>query len=327
MPKKVILDVDTGSDDAIAIMAAILHPELEVIGITTVCGNQPLENTTENTLRVVDLLGVDVPVYRGCAGPMVAELNPNRQAHSQQSTKSKEIDGKKVEIHSEYLNIPPSKTKEQERRAVSYLIDILMASDGDIILIPVGPLTNIGTAMIADPRIKKKIKQIVIMGGGHHISNNTSAAEFNIWKDPEAAQIVFTSGCNVILVPLDATHEGYVTSSESAKIRAMNTPASIAVADLLDQRINAYKNLQPLAVEDSTPPHDALAVLAAVDESVLENVQFRHVDVDFSGGIADGRTVVDDRPFPVNPPNVRIALGCNREKFVKMLMDTIALSK
>lgn len=327
---KVILDVDTGSDDAIALITAILNPKLDVIGVTTVNGNKALPNTTENTLRVIDLMGVGdtIPVYMGCADPMVAELIPDRHAATRQAPQRRIVNGQVVEYHSEFLDmLPVSHTKVQERSAVCYLIDTLMESDGDITLIPVGPLTNIAIAMQAEPRIKEKINKIVIMGGGYKKTNRTIAAEFNIWKDPEAAQIVFNSGCDVLLVPLDATHAGDVTGEESNMIRAMGTKAAIAVADLLDQRIKAYDAFQPQDIPGSTPPHDALAVCAVIDPYVLRNVQFRRVDVDFSGGICDGMTVVDQRVYPDHAPNINIALDCDRTRFVKLLMNTIALAK
>ena len=325
---KIILDVDTGSDDAIAIIMAVLHPDLDVLGITTVCGNKLLPNTTENTLRVIDLLevGHQIPVYMGCAEPMVAELLPERHADSRQAPQKKVIDGEVIEYHSEYLDmLPPSHTKAQDKRAVLYMIDTLMASEGDIILIMVGPLTNLAVAMRAEPRIKEKIKKIVIMGGGHMITNRTSASEFNIWKDPEAAQIVLTSGCDVLMVPLDSTHEGNVTLQESREIREMGTPVSKAVADLLDQRIKAYDMFQPQKIAGSTPPHDAIVVASVIDPHVLKDVQERRVDVDFSGGICDGRTMVDCRVYPDKPKNIHIAFGCDRERFVRLLKDTIGL--
>ncbi|MEY8339193.1 nucleoside hydrolase [Lachnospiraceae bacterium 62-35] len=326
--KKVILDVDTGSDDAIAIMTAALSPDLEVLGITTVNGNRPVPNTTENTLRVIDLLKSDIPVYRGCEEPMVAGLIPERQMRRTKDTEV--VDGKTVTYHHEYLEeLPPAVSKPQERSAVSYLIDTLLKSDGDITIIAVGPLTNLGVAMRCDPRIIPKIKKLVIMGGGHLQTNTTSAAEFNIWKDPEAAQIVMTSGCDILLVPLDATHRAYVGKEESNKFRAMGTPVGIAVADLLDTRIEAYDLMQPIecAPKGTTPPHDALAVCAVIDESVLQDVQFRRVDVDFGGSISDGMTVVDSRVRTDEPKNVHIAMNADREKFVSMLFDILGEGK
>ena len=323
--KKIILDVDTGSDDAIAIMTAVLSDELDVLGITTVNGNRPVMNTTENTLRVLDLLRSDIPVYRGCEEPMVAGLMPERQLFRKTNDK-KELGGKTVTYHYEFLEeLPPSVSKAQDISAVQYLIKALNDSDGDITIIAVGPLTNLGVAMRADPGIINKIKKLIIMGGGCRQTNTTSAAEFNIWKDPEAAQIVLTSGCEILLVTLDATHRAYVGSEESMKFRQMGTPVGIATADLLDARIQAYDLMQPIecAPYGSTPPHDALAVCAAIDETVLRDVRLCRVDVDCGGSWADGMTIVDPRVLTDQPENVHVAFNADREKFVSMLFDIL----
>ena len=323
--KKIILDVDTGSDDAIAIMTAVLSDELDVLGITTVNGNRPVMNTTENTLRVLDLLKSDIPVYRGCEEPMVAGLMPERQLFKKTNDK-KELGGKTVTYHYEFLEeLPPSVSKAQDISAVQYLIKALNDSDGDITIIAVGPLTNLGVAMRADPGIINKIKKLIIMGGGCRQTNTTSAAEFNIWKDPEAAQIVLTSGCEILLVPLDATHRAYVDSEESMKLRQIGTPVGIATADLLDARIQAYDLMQPIecAPYGSTPPHDALAVYAAIDETVLRDVRLCRVDVDCGGSWADGMTIVDPRVLTDQPENVHVAFNADREKFVSMLFDIL----
>ena len=323
--KKIILDVDTGSDDAIAIMTAVLSDELDVLGITTVNGNRPVMNTTENTLRVLDLLRSDIPVYRGCEEPMVAGLMPERQLFRKTNDK-KELGGKTVTYHYEFLEeLPPSVSKAQDISAVQYLIKALNDSDGDITIIAVGPLTNLGVAMRADPGIINKIKKLIIMGGGCRQTNTTSAAEFNIWKDPEAAQIVLTSGCEILLVPLDATHRAYVGSEESMKFRQMGTPVGIATADLLDARIQAYDLMQPIecAPYGSTPPHDALAGCAAIDETVLRDVRLCRVDVDCGGSWADGMTIVDPRVLTDQPENVHVAFNADREKFVSMLFDIL----
>lgn len=315
---KIILDVDTGSDDAIAIIAAALSEELDILGITTVNGNQPLKNTTENTLRVVDLLNLDIPVYEGCGDPLVANLLPEREVKVHQSAKVV-VDGQVIQYHGEYLDLPESKRKVEDKRAVSFIIDTLLESDGDITVVAVGPLTNIAMAMRADTRIIKKIKKLVIMGGGFNISNRTSAAEFNLVCDPEAGQIVMTSGCDILLVPLDATHKGYVTKEESKMIREFNNPVAEFVAKLLDERIRAYDVMQPIDIKGVTPPHDALAVCAVIDESVLTDIHHVRVDVDFSGGVSDGMTVLDRRNITDLAPNVNVAFGCDRDKFLDML--------
>lgn len=315
---KVIIDVDTGSDDAIAIITAVLSEELDLLGITTVNGNQPLKNTTENTLRVMDLLNSDIPVYEGCGNPIVANLLPERELKVHQSAKVV-LDGEVIQYHGEYLPLPESKRKVEEKKAVLFIIDTLLKSEGDITLIAVGPLTNIAVAMRADPRITKKIKRLVIMGGGFEITNRTSSAEFNMVCDPEAAQIVMTSGCDILLVPLDATHKGYVTKEESSIIRAFNNPIAELVSTLLDERIRAYDVMQPIGIKGVTPPHDALAVCAVIDETVLTDIQNVRVDVDFAGGVADGMTVLDRRKITDLSPNVNVAFGCDRNKFLDML--------
>ncbi|MNW54551.1 Pyrimidine-specific ribonucleoside hydrolase RihA [compost metagenome] len=165
------------------------------------------------------------------------------------------------------------------------------------------------------------------MGGGHEVTNTTSAAEFNIWADPEAAQIVLNSGVKTTLVPLDATYAAYITAEESNEIRAIGTPAAIATADLIDQRIKAYSLIRPMKVPNVAPVHDALAILAVVDYSVLNDVRFARIDVDISGGFADGRTIVDGRSITDYPKNAHIALDADREKFVKMLKGYLELSK
>ncbi len=325
---KVILDVDTGSDDAIAMMLALLCPRLEVLGITTVNGNLPVSNTTENTLRVVELLNAQIPVYPGCAAPLVSELLPQR--HLRSAPLSVVTNGKTVCYHREYLTeLPAATTKPQPRSAVCYLIDTLLASQGDITIVAVAPLTNLAVAMRADPRIVKKIKRLVIMGGGHLQSNVTSAAEFNFWKDPEAAQIVLQSGCDILLVPLDATHRAYAGAAESRFLRQLHTPVGDVAAGLLDFSIEAYNAMEPLdcAPANTAPLHDALAVCAVIEPQVLGNVQFRRVDVDFSGGVCDGMAVIDRRMCTDKPANVHIALDCDRERFIRLLLDTLASAK
>src|SRR4029077_10062710 len=199
MPTKVILDVDTGTDDAVALMVAALSPDLELIGATTVNGNTAVHNCTENTLRAFDWIGLpDTPVHQGMSRPLAREqmtqLNPAGR------------------IHGDLLDLPASKTATvQPGHAVDWLIDTYLASDGDITLVPVGPLTNIATAIQKEPRILERIPEIVIMGGAHDHGNSTASAEFNIWLDPEAARIVVNCGRPIRMIPLDATHRALVS--------------------------------------------------------------------------------------------------------------------
>ncbi len=326
---KVILDCDTGSDDAVAICTALLSPEkLDVLGICTVNGNRPVPNTTENTLRVKDLLGSDVPVIRGCYCPMVKSLDPRREvletAHS-----AKGEDGKEITYHAEYLDcLPPSHSKPLPMHAVTWLIDTLMNSEEKITVVPVGPLTNIAMALRLEPRIAEHIEQFVIMGGGHLERNSTAAAEFNIWVDPEAAQIVFESGVKIVLMPLDATHRAYLTPEDSKYFRSLGTKLGDFIAQEIDDRVEAYNLLQPLHIPDIAPMHDALCVAYLLDPSVITDIRHVRVDVDFSGGLCDGETVVDTRLIPpVKPKNCYLCMNTDSDKFASMLRDILSRAK
>ena len=319
---KVILDCDTGSDDAVAIMLAILSDQIDLLGVTTVAGNKEIHFTTDNTLRVVDLLRADVPVYRGCHTSMVAKLLPSRHGGYTGMTgvTAEKLDekGEVISYHHDCLPIPAPTSKERPEHAVFFLVDTLMKSDGDIVLVPTGPLTNIAMAMRIEPRICGKIKEIVFMGGGFKVFNATSASEFNIWADPEAAQIVVTSGVKCTMVPLDATHRANFTRADCDRLYALGTPVAKAVADLIDERIVAYNAYQPQDLPDSAPLHDALALAYVFDPAVLKDVRFMRVDVDFGGGYADGMTICDTRAYPDRPRNCYVALDADRERFVEL---------
>lgn len=323
MARKVILDVDTGGDDAIAIMTAALCPDLEVVGICTTWGNLPIENTTENTLRVVQLLGMDTPVARGASQAMVKTLFPGRLHNPYTPDFVMDENGNRIGYHDPYLPIPAATIKESDLCAVEFYIKALTESAEKITLIPVGPLTNLALAMRAKPSICEKIEQIVIMGGGHTQRNDTASAEFNIWCDPEAAQVVLTSGCDITIVPLDATHRTALTMDHARRFTEMHTPVGDLTAKLIEERITAYQLLQPAnsTGELSTPIHDALAVCAVIDPSVLTEVLYTRVNVDMSGGYADGATIVDTREKQDQPKNCHFALDADIDKFADMLVN------
>lgn len=318
--KKVILDVDTGTDDAIAIMAAVKSKELDVLGITTVNGNRGIEYTTENTLRVVEYLGVKVPVYKGCALPMVSTLKKGRR----DNVPYKGPEDPKDNVHGDYIELPPATIKAEKEHAVFWIIETLMQSAGDITLIPVGPLTNIAMAMRIEPEITKKIKSIIIMGGGYREVNITPSAEFNFWIDPEAAKIVIDSGCDVTLVPLDATHAAALSVDVAENIRKKGSKSGVLTADIIRQRHSAYKHWQPMEDINSVPVHDALAVCAAIDERVLKNVTEVYADIDLGSGAADGMSILDtDRRYKNKKANVKAALNADKKLFADMLLEIL----
>ena len=318
--KKVILDVDTGTDDAIAIMTAVMSEALEVLGVCAVNGNRGIDFTTENTLRVIEYLGKDIPVFRGCSLPMVVSLTEGRREDIPYKGPKDPQDN----VHGDYIDLPPATIREQPVSAVRWLVDTLMASEGDITLIPVGPLTNIAMALRIEPRIAQKIKRIVIMGGGCREVNITPTAEFNFWIDPEAAKIVFDCGCDILVVPLDATHAAAVSIRTAEALERKGTKPATLTARIIRQRQNAYKHWQPMADIDSVPVHDALAVCAVLDESVLEPVVETYADVDIGKGAADGMSIFDlDNRYKDRKKNVKVALGADPERFADMLLNIL----
>lgn len=323
--RKVILDVDTGSDDAVAIIAALLSKNLKVVGICTVAGNKPLPNTTENTLRVIDLMGSKVPVYRGCAQPMVKLLDPYRSQLPMPEPLYDE-EGKPVMIHQDYLPLPEAVSQPKPINAVTWLVDTLSKTTEKLTIIGVGPLTNIAMAIRTEPSIVENIEEILIMGGGHLMSNQTSAAEFNIWYDPEAAQIVLTCGAKITLVPLDATYDASLCLDDAKELRTLGKKTADFVAEMIEHRVAAYSKIRPMGREDITPLHDALVVCAAIDPTVLQDVRFMRVDVDCSGGVADGQTVCDTRARNQLPKNCHVALKGDSRKFFDMLYKLLKSS-
>ncbi len=318
--KKVILDVDTGTDDAIAIMTAVMSENLEVLGVCAVNGNRGIDFTTENTLRVVEYLGKDIPVFRGCSLPMVVSLTEGRREDIPYKGPKDPQDN----VHGDYIDLPPATIQEQPVSAVRWLVDTLMASEGDITLIPVGPLTNIAMALRIEPRIAQKIKRIVIMGGGCREVNITPTAEFNFWIDPEAAKIVFDCGCDILVVPLDATHAAAVSIRTAEALERKGTKPATLTARIIRQRQNAYKHWQPMADINSVPVHDALAVCAVLDESVLGPVVETYADVDIGKGAADGMSIFDlDNRYKDRKKNVKVALGADPERFADMLLNIL----
>ncbi len=302
MPHQVIMDVDTGLDDAIALLIGILSPEINLIGVTTVRGNHPVHICTENTLRVVDYLGAPVPVYEGMSAPLFRKDFNRGTSHT----------------HGDLIDLPPALSVKQQKHAVDWLIGELLASDGDITLVPVGPLTNIAAAIIREPLILPKIKELVIMGGGHAISNMTASAEFNMWVDPEAAKVVMNCGRPIRLITLDATYNALVSMRDVTELREAGTAGAVAAAKLLEKYIAAYDNAEAIQPRGMAPVHDALAILSVIDPLIVKT-HFVHVDVETKGELTVGRTVCDLHNVEQKPPCVHVALDADQHKFTRML--------
>ena len=318
--RKIILDVDTGSDDAVAIMTALLSDELEVLGITTVHGNLPIEYTTDNTLRVVELMKSDVPVYRGCGFPLVQDLLPGRKINAGELGETCVIDGKVIAVHEKELPLPKPTIEAQKEHAVSWLLRTLKETKEKITLIPVGAMTNIATVLRLDPTVAENIEEIVCMGGGVNIHNRAFRSETNFYNDPEAAKIMINSGVKVTIVTLDATHSSWFGYEEVDKLRALHNKAADLAADMLYHRIHSA-NLSGARKEPKSALHDVLAVCAVIDPTVLPDVRHETCDVDISGGIADGQLMTTMR-YKYSSPKLPtyVAYKGDGDKLFEMLV-------
>jgi inosine-uridine nucleoside N-ribohydrolase len=312
---KLILDVDTGTDDAVALMLAALHPDLDLVGATTVNGNVPVDMTTENTLRVFDHIGRSVPVHRGLAAPLVRPDFPVPRDTPVPGT---------TRVHGDYLDIPPARSKAAAAAAVEFLIETYRNATGEIVLVPTGPLTNVAAALKLEPRLAALIPEIVLMGGGHYCGNITPLAEFNVWADPEAARVVFTCGIpRLTIVPLDATHRALLTLADCDALDALGTPAATACATFTRRRIAGYDTDQPMERPGTAPVHDALCVAAVIDRSVITTRRV-HADVETHGELTVGQTVFDVAARGGKPPNADVAFDADERKFVRLLLSTFA---
>ena len=325
MPRKIILDVDTGSDDAVAIMLAELHPAIDLVAVCSVKGNQPLKNTTENTKKVLDLVHSKAPLYAGCKEAIVHECSPWRVKFEDRAT-AIDKDGKPFFIHQDFVGLPESNRKVEDIPAPIFYYNYLKTCKEPITIVAVGPLTNLATALSIDPSIVENIEELVVMGGGDQEANASSSAEFNFFNDPEAAQKVFQSGIKKItLCPLDVTHKVMVTKDDCKIFEEIGTPAAKFAISMCETRIEVHTQCQPLTLPDACALHDPVCIAYLIDPTVLTDVKYLHLDISLSG-LTDGATIIDHRYFQDNR-NVHIAYDGDRKKFIDILCDAFKLSK
>jgi inosine-uridine nucleoside N-ribohydrolase len=304
--KKVLMDCDPGHDDMVAILLAVASEEIDLLGITTVAGNQTGDKTSVNALKVLTLINRnDIPVARGFDKPLIRELVTAPAFHGVSG-----LDG---------ADLPEPEVKLMKMHAVDFIIEKLMQSKGGIYLVPTGPLTNIAVALLKEPRIKEKIERIVLMGGGVFDSNTTPAAEFNIYVDPEAAKIVFESGVPITMVGLDVTDKAIFSFEDIDTLAKMNGKVSRVVAPLLKFFGNANKEIYGF---NGAPLHDALAVSTLIDPSVAKT-EFLHVDIETKGEFTRGETVADVYHITGEAPNVDVAMELNLARFKEIIFTHI----
>jgi inosine-uridine nucleoside N-ribohydrolase len=305
-PKPVILDVDPGHDDAVALMLACAHPDLDLLAVTTVAGNVPIEKTTRNTLRVLSLVGcTDVPVGVGASEPLERPLHTAEDIHGKSG-----LDGSE--------EIPETNFGPDKRRAVALIADTLRASPEPVTLVPVGPLTNIATFLREHPDLKDRIARISLMGGSMGHGNTTPAAEFNIYVDPEAAHEVFESGLPITMLGLDVTHQAAAGPDERERLRATGRVGGV-VAGFLDYFATTYESVFGF---DAPPLHDPVAVAAVLEPGLLKTRLMR-VDVECGSDLTRGETVCDFHGVTGRTPNVEVGVELDREGFFRMLYGVL----
>lgn len=301
----VIIDVDTGIDDAVALVLALQAKELDIKGITTVAGNQTIEKTTRNTLDVVEYFGrSDIPVAMGAKGPLVREQIIAAYAHGESGL------GTAV--------LPMAKIQPHQLDAVGFIKKTLEESEEQITLVPTGPLTNIAILLKAYPHLKNKIKEIVLMGGGAFQGNSNATSEFNIFADPEAAAVVYASGVKIVMCGLDVTMKAIVTPEDVETIKAIGNKAGDFVAEAFNFYMAMYRknaNFTGCAV------HDAVTITYLIKPELIKTRQgIARVDIDGKDSYA--ATICDFRPWrDKEKDNALVGVDIDREAFVKLIID------
>lgn len=293
--------MDPGHDDALALMLALGSPGLEVLAVTTVAGNAPLEKTTNNALRLLSFLGRgDVPVGAGAKRPLSGRLVTAESIHGPSG-----LDGPEI---------PPAGFGPDPRGAVELIAKTLREARRPVTLIPTGPLTNVATLLCEHPEAKKKIARISLMGGSIGPGNTTPAAEFNVYVDPEAAKEVFGSGLPVTMCGLDVTHQARVTPERREILRRTGRAGELA-ADLMEFYASTYRKTYGL---DAPPLHDPVAVAAVLAPELVETRRMR-VDVECRGEFTRGETVCDLHGVTGREPNADVGVGLDEEGFFDLL--------
>lgn len=307
MANRIILDCDPGHDDAIALILAHGSPEIELLAVTTVHGNQSIEKVTRNALSVARIAGITgVPFAAGAHRPLVRETEYAASIHGDSG-----LDGPLL---------PEPTLVPDQRHAVDLIVDTIMQNEpGTVTLVPTGALTNIALAVRKEPRIAERVKEVVLMGGGYGGGNWSAAAEFNIVIDPEAAHIVFNEKWKLTMVGLDVTHQALATPDVVAAIAAVGTPTSAFVVELLDFFAHSYLESQGF---EHPPVHDPCAVALVIDPSVME-VKRVPLDVELTGTLTLGMTVADWRsPAPADC-TTHAAVKLDVPKFWALIVDAL----
>ncbi|MEN8873654.1 MAG: nucleoside hydrolase [Pacificibacter sp.] len=307
-PRKIIIDTDPGQDDAVAILLALASPEVDVLGITAVAGNVPVALTAKNARKVCEVAGrPDVLVYAGCEKPMAHTLVTAEHVHGVSG-----LDG---------IELPDPKMPLQDQHGVDFIIDTLRAEpSGTVTLCPMGPLTNIATAFERAPDIIARVQEIVLMGGAYfEVGNITPAAEFNIYVDPEAAEIVFKSGVKLVVMPLDVTHKALVTQERLDPFKAMGHVGDVVLGwmDFFERfDIEKYGSA-------GGPLHDPTVIAYLINPDMFSG-RFINVEIETKSELTRGMTVADWWGVTDRAPNAMFIGDIDADAFFGLLNQRIA---
>jgi len=305
--RPIILDTDPGQDDAVALLMALASPdELNILAITAVAGNVPLDLTVANALALVELADrTDVPVFRGSVRPMVNDLVTAEYVHGPTG-----LDG---------ADIPAATTAEADGHAVDKIVDIIMSTDG-VTLCTLGPMTNVWLALVREPKIADRIKKLVIMGGGFFEGGNTTpAAEFNIFVDPHAAHLAFSSGIPIVMMPLNVTHKALTTPERLQRFEDLGTPAGTAVAGMLEFYDRWDKEKYGLP---GGPLHDPTVIAYLLAPELFSGKEV-NVEIETAPGATQGMTVVDWWDVTGNEPNALVINEIDADGFFDLIFDRV----
>jgi inosine-uridine nucleoside N-ribohydrolase len=297
----ILLDCDPGHDDAIALLLALASPEVELLGVTTVAGNQTLDKTTANAIRVLEFSGrTDIQVAAGADRPLLRAQYVAADVHGETG-----LDGP---------DLPPPQSEPVAQHAVDFLAERIRSAERPVTLIPTGPLTNVALLLALYPDARPE--RIVLMGGAIAEGNVTPAAEFNIWCDPEAAARVFASGLDVTMVGLDVTHKALFTEAHIGRL-------SGRVGGMVSELLRFYGNFHRKVYGfDGSPIHDAVAVAHVVDSGLVETLE-RNVEIDTDSDLCRGRTVVDLWRRTTREPNAHVGVEIDSDGFLELLTERL----
>ena len=301
--KPIIIDGDPGQDDVMAVLLAAGCGEFDIKGVTCVAGNCSVDNGVNNMLKVVDYLGLDIPVIRGAATPLRGVARPAKGAHGSKGNNGPIL--------------PLAKSKALDVKVVDFIADVLKASDAPVTIVPLGPLTNIAEFMMCYPDLICKIERLVLMGGGALTYGNvTPTAEYNFWHDPEAARIVFQSGVSITMAGLDVTEKALVTPQDSARFRAIGNKAGVMAADMMDfYSVKAMRNGWA-----GGRLHDPVTIYWMLKPEKLVSREY-YVEIDIFGEFTKGAAMVDmTNAWPDKTPQTTVLFDLDREDYI----DTIA---